>query len=225
VSRVKAISDIATVTMKTDVHPDHRVLPDLLALTANTAQMAAKEPPDRLEVAKDTNTKLDQLVAKNARMDPKDPTDPLDLPDQLEAKVNLVRKGPTASPEVQVQPVRLVQQAQLVATGNLVLKANLAEMSKPVAKDHPDQLVKKEAQVQLAVKETTVVLGIQVPQVLLVLLDLQAKDPKTEPKDPPVPLVPLAAPARTPNIVLVHIARRKHKRSHHRISPNTIFWT
>jgi len=222
VSRVKAISDIATVTMKTDVHPDHRVLPDQLALTANTAQMAAKVPPDRLEVEKDSNTKLDQVVAKNARMDPKDPTDPPDPPDQLDPKVNQVPKAPTANQAVQVQPVLLVMPAQPVEMVNPDPKVNLAVTLKPEAKDHQVPLVKKEAQVQLAAKETTVALGIQDPQVPRVPLDLLAKDPKTEPKDPPVPPVPLAAPARMPNTARAHIVRRKHKLSHHRISPNTI---
>jgi len=76
---VKAILDIATVTIK--IHAPVVPLVHLaqLALMEITAQMDAKAKLDRKVVVKDSNVHQDLLDVKNALMDPKDQTDPLDL--------------------------------------------------------------------------------------------------------------------------------------------------
>jgi len=219
---VKAILDIATVTIK--IHAPVVPLVHLaqLALMEITAQMDAKAKLDRKVVVKDSNVHQDLLDVKNALMDPKDQTDPLDLLDQLARKEVLAEKVEMVNPADPVQLVAKVMQARLAVMAKLVPAAILAKTPK-VAPKVPREL--KEIKARLDQLEPMAKKEEQANQAQLVLLvqpEVLAKVAKMEEKDPLAQKAQLEDPARMPNTVHAPVVPRKHKEPQHRINPITI---
>lgn len=214
--------DIATVTIKIHAQAVHPAHPEPTVPMENTAQMARKAPPDQLDLAKDSNVIPPQPDVNNAHPDPKDPTDPPDLLDLLAKLAAPVAKDPmvTQADLAQLVPQALPAQPVVMVTPDP--KETQERMPIPAPKDQAVVPVKKEAPVQPAPKETMVLLVIQVqpaPLVHPVQLAVLATRP---PKDPTVPLVPLAVPAWMPNTARAHVVPRKLKELQNRINPNTI---
>jgi len=214
---------VAIVTMKTIVHPVPPDLLDQLVPTENTVRMVPKVPPVQSAVAKDTNITINRPVVKNAPMDRKETKDPLDLPDLLVPKVNLAERPEMVNPADPAQLAQLAVQAPQEEMANQDLKADQAQTQILEAKVHPVPLDRKAVPAQQAVKAMTEPPVKPVPPVLPAHQVHQAKEAKMEAKVPLVPLVHLAAPDQTPNTAHAPVVPRKHKQSHHRISPNAIF--
>jgi len=145
--------DIATATIKILAQPDQPVSLARTALTANTAQMAAKARTDHQERFPTGITLSKKDHASNARPGPKDHPDHPDRLDQLPSPADPVAKATTANPAA---PARLVPQAMLAPpdpTANLARKANRVLMSNSEAKDRLVPKVKKEVLDQLAPME------------------------------------------------------------------------
>jgi len=220
VSAVKAIMDIAIVTMKIDARLDLPVPRAQPARMENTAQKERKARADHPVREKDTNIVPDRPVVKYVRMDPKDRTDPPDPLDLPVPKANLVPKAETENPEaiVPAQPALLEHPDPMVSP---VPEERTVPTPKAEAKALPVEKVKTVAPVPLAPKETMEPQAKPVQPVQLDHPEVLAKVAKMEEKDPLVHPVHPAVPAQMPNTVLAPIVPRKHKQ--HRINPNTIF--
>jgi len=217
---VKPIMDIAIVTMKIDALPDPQVPLSRPVPMENTVQKEGKAKVEQPVLAKDTNIKPDQLVVKNARMDPKDPMVLLVPLERLAAKANLVPKEEMENPAT-TAPARLEQPAHPVPMVIPVPKETTEPMPKAEAKALRVEKVKTAAPVRLVAKETTELQAKLVQPVLLARPEVPAKAAKMEEKDPLAHPVHPAVPARMPNTVLAPIVPRKPKQQH-RINPNII---
>jgi len=221
-ANVKAIMDIAIVTIKILALPDQTDHLELPVPTENLAQMVLKDRQDQLEPPLNGITMKPQVVVKNAQMDPKDPTD---LPVQLEQPVRKAvpaAKVVTANPADPAQLVQLAVQAQPAAMVIQDLAVKKERMRPRAPKVLPDLLVKKAALVQEETKEAQEQRAkpvLQAQPVQLVPLAVQAKMAKMEEK---VRLAHLEDQAQMPNTARAPIVPRKHKQSQHWINPNTI---